>query len=140
MILLNSSNKKGICYVETKSLDGETNLKHKQPPRSCINLAKNDKLVMSNFNSAIIECEKENEFIYKFLGSMKLTFRSDPFHLEIDNMLLRGSSLKNTKWAYGIAIYTGHDSKVMMNSMKNKPKFSRIEKATNRYIIMGIFI
>lgn len=30
MILIWSSNKGGICYVETKSLDGETNLKHKK--------------------------------------------------------------------------------------------------------------
>lgn len=29
MLLLNSSLPKGICYVETKNLDGETNLKHK---------------------------------------------------------------------------------------------------------------
>lgn len=29
MVLLVSSDPKGICYIETKSLDGETNLKHK---------------------------------------------------------------------------------------------------------------
>jgi magnesium-transporting ATPase (P-type) len=29
LVLLNSSAPKGICYIETKNLDGETNLKHK---------------------------------------------------------------------------------------------------------------
>lgn len=29
IVLLSSSEKAGICYIETKSLDGETNLKHK---------------------------------------------------------------------------------------------------------------
>lgn len=29
LILLRSSNQNGIAYIETKNLDGETNLKHK---------------------------------------------------------------------------------------------------------------
>jgi P-type E1-E2 ATPase len=29
LIILNSSLSKGLCYIETKDLDGETNLKHK---------------------------------------------------------------------------------------------------------------
>ena len=29
MILVQSSDTKGVCYIETKNLDGETNLKHK---------------------------------------------------------------------------------------------------------------
>lgn len=29
LLLLYSSGPKGICYIETKNLDGETNLKHK---------------------------------------------------------------------------------------------------------------
>jgi P-type E1-E2 ATPase len=36
MIILNSSLPKGICYVETKNLDGETNLKYKQAAKECI--------------------------------------------------------------------------------------------------------
>ena len=29
LVLLSSSGRKGICYIETKNLDGETNLKQK---------------------------------------------------------------------------------------------------------------
>lgn len=32
ILLLSSSEKKGICFIETKNLDGETNLKRKQVP------------------------------------------------------------------------------------------------------------
>jgi hypothetical protein len=39
MLLLNSSFPKGICYVETKNLDGETNLKHKKTPKDIYSLA-----------------------------------------------------------------------------------------------------
>lgn len=30
MLLLRSSDEKGLAYVETKNLDGETNMKHKK--------------------------------------------------------------------------------------------------------------
>ena len=49
MIILNSSLPKGICYVETKNLDGETNLKYKQAAKECIPLAKNDQTVLKNY-------------------------------------------------------------------------------------------
>jgi phospholipid-transporting ATPase len=42
MILINSSLPKGICYVETKGLDGETNLKQKLARNEVLNLAKDD--------------------------------------------------------------------------------------------------
>lgn len=36
MILLDSSAPNGIAYIETKNLDGETNLKHKQGQKELI--------------------------------------------------------------------------------------------------------
>ncbi len=30
ILILTSSEKKGLCFIETKNLDGETNLKYKQ--------------------------------------------------------------------------------------------------------------
>jgi magnesium-transporting ATPase (P-type) len=70
MILLNSSLPKGICYVETKNLDGETNLKHKKTLKNIYNLALDDEDVIQNFENVVIECEKPNEFLYKFQGQM----------------------------------------------------------------------
>ena len=37
-----------------------------------------------------------------------------PIPLGTDQILLRGSQLKNTIWIYGIVIYSGHDTKLMM--------------------------
>ena len=33
MVLLSSTNDEGVAYVETKNLDGETNLKNKVVPK-----------------------------------------------------------------------------------------------------------
>ena len=36
MIVVRSTEDEGVCYVETKNLDGETNLKNKQVPKDLI--------------------------------------------------------------------------------------------------------
>ena len=41
---------------------------------------------------------------------------------------------------YGVTIYAGHDSKVMMNSTECKAKLSKIEKSMNVYIIFFKYI
>lgn len=142
LLLIGSSAPKGICYVETKNLDGETNLKHKQAKKECWKLAENDQDVLHKFDNAVIECEKENEFIYKFFGTINLNNEESisPIALDIDQVLLRGSSLRNTKYVYGVALYTGHETKVMMNSSNNQAKFSKIEKSTGKYLIMCIMV
>jgi phospholipid-translocating ATPase len=66
LVIINSSAPKGICYIETKNLDGETNLKHKQAVKELLPLAANDQEILRNFNNAVIECEPPNEFLYKF--------------------------------------------------------------------------
>jgi len=38
--------------------------------------------------------------------------------LGADNMILRGCKLRNTEYVYGVAVFSGHDTKIMMNSAK----------------------
>jgi phospholipid-transporting ATPase len=136
MVLLKSSEVKGLCYVETKNLDGETNLKHKIVEK---NLNKYIHSLGTNFNdlkSATLICENPNTLIYKFEGS--LTVKSTVFTLNAENIVLRGSSLKNTEYIIGLVVYTGHQTKIMMNSSNSKYKPSKIESITNRQIIFII--
>lgn len=50
-------------------------------------------------------------------------------------MILRGCRLRNTEFVYGLTVFTGHDSKIMMNSTAAKYKFSSLEKMSNRGIV-----
>ena len=88
---------------------------------------------------ARIECETPNEFLYKFEGNLIL---KDELIVPMgpDEILLRGSSLRNTKWIYGISVFTGHETKIMKNGTNAKSKKSKIEKATNTYIIVIMLI
>lgn len=62
LLLLNSSLKKGICYVETKNLDGETNLKHKSSIQEITKICKDEKETLSF--KGFVFCDKPNDKIY----------------------------------------------------------------------------
>lgn len=59
--------------------------------------------------------------------------------MDYANFALRGSSLKNTDFVYGLVAYTGHETKIMLNSVKAQPKKSTAEKAMSKQVIY-IFI
>jgi len=47
-------------------------------------LAAGDVDLFHNFNSSLVECEKENEYIYKFFGTMKINEKTEPLILDVD--------------------------------------------------------
>jgi len=139
LILLNSSLPKGIAYIETKGLDGETNLKAKQAHSETVKLADELPNVVRNFTGVNLECDLPNAELYKFQGT--LTFADGSrIPLGNDQVLLKGSCLRNTEWVFGVVVYTGHQTKVMKNSLKSRSKKSKIELQTNTYIILTVLI
>lgn len=77
-----------------------------------------------------IYCEAPNNAIYKFEGQFLLDAR-EAIPLGSDNIILRGCSLRNTEFVIGVIVFSGHDTKIMMNSMSAKYKFSGLELYTN---------
>lgn len=55
ILLLNSSLASGVCYIETKSLDGETNLKHKTSVKEITQFVKTDEEAFKV--DGVVECE-----------------------------------------------------------------------------------
>lgn len=66
MVLINSSAPKGICYIETKNLDGETNLKTKSSLKETVEMCETDGKMVKNFTNAKITCDMPNEMLYNF--------------------------------------------------------------------------
>lgn len=50
-------------------------------------------------------------------------------------LLYRGARLKNTKCVYGLVIYTGRNTKILMNSESSAQKMSQIERKVNNILI-----
>ena len=66
MVIINSSEPEGTIYVETKNLDGETNLKLKSVAKDLIEPYRQE----SSFAdlSGVLNIEEPNNRIYKFDG------------------------------------------------------------------------
>lgn len=78
-------------------------------------------------------CEPPNNILSKFEG--KLTWKDKTYSLDNDKVLLRGCILRNTGWCYGMVIFAGRDTKLMMNSGKAKFKQTHIDRLMNVLII-----
>ncbi|KAG6547756.1 hypothetical protein Mapa_010569 [Marchantia paleacea] len=130
LLLLSSSGPDGICYVETKNLDGETNLKVRQALECTWNLNEEDDL--KDFR-ADVKCEGPNASLYTFTGRMEFQ-DGRSFPLGPSQLLLRDSSLQNTGLIWGVVIYTGHDTKVMQNATAPPSKRSRIDRTLDQII------
>lgn len=105
MILLRSSEKTCVGYIETKSLDGETNLKMKSVSKELGFLQGLDPADLRKLR-AKAEFERPNPYLYNFVGSIEGN-KKQMIPLDQSNFILRGCSLKNTAWVYGLVCYTG---------------------------------
>lgn len=209
LVLLASPLDDAVCYVETKNLDGETNLKLKRgvegcgacgargekglkalkalagviddgrtngdvpnaptaatsSTRSSSLLARTSSLMRSTSRrqepavdppGARVECEHPNNSLYTFTGNLDVPraaydgplteddladpTRKKKVSLVPYNVLLRGSSLRNTEYVFGVAIYAGHDTKVMMNSSAAPSKRSQIELGMDRVVLLMLLL
>ncbi|CAI4341862.1 AGK_G0009650.mRNA.1.CDS.1 [Saccharomyces cerevisiae] len=141
MILLSTSDVDGACYVETKNLDGETNLKVRQSLK-CSKIIKSSRdITRTKF---WVESEGPHANLYSYQGNFKWqdtqngNIRNEP--VNINNLLLRGCTLRNTKWAMGMVIFTGDDTKIMINAGVTPTKKSRISRELNFSVILNFVL
>ncbi|CAL9097760.1 unnamed protein product [Musa textilis] len=128
MVVLATSDPTGVAYVQTINLDGESNLKTRYAKQET-------QSTPPEAMSGLIRCEKPNRNIYGFLGGVDVP-GSKRVSLGPANIILRGSELKNTSWVVGVAVYTGQETKVMLNSSGAPSKRSRLEAHMNREVIL----
>ncbi|XP_046395315.1 probable phospholipid-transporting ATPase IA isoform X5 [Ischnura elegans] len=136
LIILSSSEPQALCYIETANLDGETNLKIRQGVSETALLLETKDL--DQF-TATIECDLPNRHLYEFTGVLRRSGKPI-VPLGPDQILLRGAKLQNTNWVFGVVVYTGHETKLMMNSTSAPLKRSTVDRITNHQILWLFFI
>lgn len=98
-----------------------------------------------------IVCEFAHTDLYSFNGRIELpqsinrisVIDADshgPIPLMAENLLLRGSRLRNTEWIIACAIYCGQNTKLALNSKITKNKMSSSEQYINKYLAFFIIL
>eukprot|EP00753_Platysulcus_tardus_P007391 PLAT15173.1.p1 GENE.PLAT15173.1~~PLAT15173.1.p1 ORF type:complete len:1229 (+),score=655.01 PLAT15173.1:52-3687(+) len=135
-LLASSDERHGSAYIETKNLDGESNLKTRTALTGTKSLRTVEELLALK---CVVNCEPPNADVYTFNGSLRLP-GVDPVPLNPGQILLRGCQLRNTDWLFGLVLYTGHETKIMMNSNNTPSKMSRVMRVMNRclFVVFGL--
>lgn len=147
IIVLSTSDADGACYVETKNLDGETNLKVRQALHTGRKVRRARDCERTNFK---LESEPPHANLYSYSGAVRWLQKdeahpnSEPKEMAepvgINNMLLRGCTLRNTDWVVGIVAFTGEETKIMLNSGITPTKRAQISKDLNRNVLYNFVI
>ncbi|KAI6770313.1 hypothetical protein HG530_004942 [Fusarium avenaceum] len=131
LILLDSDGENKLAYIETMALDGETNLKSKQVSPS---LEGCDTIEGISKCKAEFVVEDPNPDLYNFDG--RVTVNGKTVALTSNEVIYRGSVVRNTNMAIGLVINTGEDCKIRMNANKHpKAKKPALESVVNKIVV-----
>ncbi|PLW29555.1 hypothetical protein PCASD_15964 [Puccinia coronata f. sp. avenae] len=156
IVVLSTSDPDGQCFVETKNLDGETNLKPRRACKTTRSIGNEEDVEHSHF---VVESEAPGANLYAFNATVKYWTKDETEGLEhpltegrklkkgsekkevigINEILLRGCTLRNTQWVIGLVIFTGKDTKIMLNQGDTPSKKAKISRETN-YAVVANFI
>lgn len=133
-VLLHANGHNGAAYIETMALDGETNLKNKQPCQPVAKVCSTIEDITSNSLQFVVE--DPNIDLYKFDGHVTVNAQ-EKLPLTNNEIVYRGSILRNTDRAIGMVIYTGEECKIRMNANKNpRIKKPALQTKVNRVVML----
>lgn len=144
IVVCATSEEEDSCFIETKNLDGETNLKvrHAVPELGQTVRSAND-CSQALFR---VDAEPQDTNMYRLNASVVLGDRYDkdgqPLRcpVTINQVLLRGCNLRNTRWVIGIVLMTGIDTKIIANSGNTPTKRGQVERQMNPMVYVNLLI
>ncbi|CAL8073717.1 unnamed protein product [Calicophoron daubneyi] len=156
LVILASSNPNTEVNVTTVNLDGETNIKKyfSMPATQSVygkysstkdleeGSVSFDLLAEELFVK--INCQGPTADLTRFEGRLS-TRRAGEVNLPLGvyNLVLRGAKLRCTEYMIGVAVYTGRETKLSLNSKAAKRKYSSRESLSNIILlgfVAGMFV
>ncbi|PWN23389.1 phospholipid-translocating P-type ATPase [Microstroma glucosiphilum] len=144
VIICSTSEEEDACFVETKNLDGETNLKARTGvPELALQIRSASDCADAAFRA---DGEPQDTNMYRLNASVTLQNKVDqegnPLRcpVTLNQVLLRGCILRNTAWVIGFVFMTGADSKIIANSGDTPSKRSKVEKQMNPMVYVNLTV
>ncbi|KAH9896461.1 phospholipid-translocating P-type ATPase [Cubamyces lactineus] len=141
IVVLSTSDPDNMCYLETKNLDGETNLKPRKSVKATSAITSEEDIERVSF---VLDSEPPHANLYLYHGVLRYkdpsTGEQKQESVTINELLLRGCTLRNTAWVIGLVVFTGADSKIMLNGGDTPSKRSKIEKETNFNVVVNFVV
>lgn len=143
IIICATSEEENSCYVETKNLDGEINLKSRFAVPELNFLNSSEHVTDIPF---VVEIEPQNTDMYRFNGNIRFPEDLDddgqPMQtpITLNQVILRGCALRNTEWVIGLVAMTGFDTKIVLNSGVTPSKRSIMEVEMNKMVYVNLAI
>ncbi|KAI0311567.1 hypothetical protein OF83DRAFT_1068591, partial [Amylostereum chailletii] len=137
MLICATSEDENVAFVETKNLDGETNLKsrtavpaltHMRTAAACANPK----------NAFTIEADRPELLMHKLNAAVVVN--GERSAVDLNQVLLRGTVLKNTEWVIAIVMYTGYDTKLVLNAGGTPSKRGRVERQMDPMVFANLII
>lgn len=127
MILLRTTEKNGSCFVRTDQLDGETDWKL----RLAISTTQQVESCDEFFNlDATIYAEEPQRDIHSFTGKFVSGKTNSEVALTIENALWANTVIASGQ-AVGIVIYTGSETRSVMNNLEARSKVGSLDLEVN---------
>jgi phospholipid-translocating ATPase len=134
ILICATSDEDNLAYVETKNLDGETNLKSRNAVPALTHL-RDAAACADGSNAFRINCDPPENNMYRLNAAV---VDKDGTHAaDLQTTLLRGTVLRNTSWVIGVVLYTGEDTKIVMNSGGTPSKRSKVERQMNPQVYVA---
>ena len=125
MVFLKTSEKNGECFIRTDQLDGETDWKL----RLAVPTTQKFQSIEDIFNmEALVYTEEPRKDIHSFVG--KFTLDRSEISLSIENTLWANTVVASGT-ATGVVIYTGPETRSVMNNLEPRSKVCLLDIEVN---------
>jgi len=144
ILILSTSRSDGRVAVDTSALDGETGARWRTAFPTTSSMTSSTDLQKLKETSSYIVTDAPSPELHLFSGQLRIFYdpsnvrrgRVDPLNLE--QTLWRGFKLKAKpdEWIIGVIIFTGSETRELMNAKQPRFKLSSFEVQLNRLLLL----